>query len=100
LELYESIYRPFSQRATTPALVIHVQDSPANCLERIRRRRRPYEQGVALEFLEALDSDYRRMFDGWKACPVLRVPATRLTGYEEAVVEHLVLQVKAYIAGS
>jgi 2-amino-4-hydroxy-6-hydroxymethyldihydropteridine diphosphokinase len=98
LELYESIYRPFSQRVTTPALVIHVQDSPAHCLERIRRRSRPYEQGVTLAFLEALDSDYRRMFNGWKACPVLRVPATRLTGYAEAVVEHLVLQVRAYVA--
>jgi len=100
LELYESIYRPFSQRVTSPALVIHVQDSPAHCLERIRRRSRPYEQGVALEFLEALDGDYRRMFDGWKACPVLRVPAARLTGYAETVVEHLVLQVRAYIASS
>ena len=98
LELYESIYPPFSQRVTTPALAIYLQESPANCLERIRRRNRPYEQGVALEFLEALDDDYRRMFDGWKACPVLRVPAARLTGYAEAVVEHLVLQVRAYIA--
>ncbi len=97
LALYESIYPPFAQRATTPALVIWLQDSPTACLERIRRRSRPYEQGVTLAFLEALDGDYRRMFDGWKACPVLRVPAARLTGYGDAVVEHLVLQVKAYI---
>ncbi len=100
LELYQSIYQPFSQKVTTPALVIYLQDSPANCLERIRRRSRPYEQGVTLAFLEALDGDYRRMFDGWKACPMLRVPAAQLTGYAEAVVEHLVLQVKAYIATS
>jgi len=98
LELYESIYRPFAQRVTTPALVIYLQDSPANCLQRIRRRSRPYEQGVSIEFLEALDGDYRRMFANWKACPVIRVPASRLTGYAQAVVEHLVLQVKAYIA--
>jgi deoxyguanosine kinase len=98
LELYESIYPPFSERATTPALAIWLQDSPAACLERIRRRSRSYEQGVTVAFLEALDGDYRRMFDGWKACPVLRVPAARLTGYPEAAVEHLILQVKAYIA--
>jgi 2-amino-4-hydroxy-6-hydroxymethyldihydropteridine diphosphokinase len=97
-ELYESIYRPFAQRVTTPALVIYLQDSPANCLQRIRRRSRPYEQGVSIEFLAALDGDYRRMFANWKACPVIRVPASRLTGYAQAVVEHLVLQVKAYIA--
>jgi 2-amino-4-hydroxy-6-hydroxymethyldihydropteridine diphosphokinase len=98
LGLYESIYGPFSQRVATPALVIHLQDSPAHCLERIRRRNRPYEQGVTLAFLKALDGDYRRMFEGWKVCPVLRVPAARLTGYAEAVVEHLIAQVRAYIA--
>ena len=98
LKLYESIYRPFSQMVTTPALVIYLQDSPANCLGRIHRRNRPYEQGVSLDFLEALDGDYQHMFANWKACPVIRVPASQLTGYAEAVVEHLVLQIKAYIA--
>jgi deoxyadenosine/deoxycytidine kinase len=98
LTLYESIYRPFSQMVTTPALVVYLQDSPANCLGRIHRRSRPYEQGVSIEFLEALDADYQHMFTHWKACPVIRVPASRLTGYAPAVVEHLVLQIKAYIA--
>jgi deoxyadenosine/deoxycytidine kinase len=98
LKLYESIYGPFARRVTTPAVVVYLEDSPANCLQRIHRRSRPYEQKISLEFLEALDGDYRQMFAGWKASPVIRVPASRLTGYAEAVVEHLVLQVKAYIA--
>ena len=98
LALYETIYRPFAQRVATPVLVIYLEDTPAHCLQRIRGRNRPYEQGITLTFLEALDSDYRRLFDGWNACPVLRVPATRLTGYDEAVVEHLVVQVRAYLA--
>jgi deoxyguanosine kinase len=99
LALYETIYPPFAQRAATPLLVIYLEDTAAHCLQRIHRRRRPYEQRITLEFLEALDRDYRRLFDDWKACPVLRVPTARLTGYNEAVVEHLVLQVKAYLAG-
>ena len=45
-----------------------------------------------------MDGDYRRLFDAWKACPVIRIPSSRLTGYDEAVVEHVVLQVSAYIA--
>lgn len=98
LALYESIYRPFARRVTPPAVVVYLQDSPANCLERIHRRGRPYEQAVGLEFLEALDGDYQCMFGEWKASPVIRVPTSRLTGYADAVVEHLVLQVKAYIA--
>jgi len=98
LQLYESIYPPFAQKVTTPVLVVYLQDSPANCLQRIHRRGRPYEQGVSLEFLEALDGDYQHMFADWKASPVIRVPTSRLTGYAEAVVDHLILQVKAYIA--
>ncbi|OHB67464.1 MAG: 2-amino-4-hydroxy-6-hydroxymethyldihydropteridine diphosphokinase, partial [Planctomycetes bacterium RBG_13_62_9] len=32
LELYERIYRPFAQKVATPAVVVYLQDSPANCL--------------------------------------------------------------------
>ena len=98
LELYERIYRPFSKTVTPPRVVVYLEDSPASCLERIRRRSRPYEQEIALAFLEALDRDYRQMFADWKASPVIRVPTSRLTGYAPAVVEHLVLQVQAYTA--
>ncbi|MCU0916621.1 MAG: 2-amino-4-hydroxy-6-hydroxymethyldihydropteridine diphosphokinase [Planctomycetes bacterium] len=98
LELHEKIYQPFAERVTTPKVVVYLEDSPASCLQRIHRRSRPYEQEIALTFLEAMDSDYRQMFAGWKASPVIRVPASRLTGYADAVVEHLVLQVRAYTA--
>jgi deoxyadenosine/deoxycytidine kinase len=98
LALYEALYEPIAQRVAMPVLVIYLQDTPAHCLQRIHGRNRPYEQGITLEFLEALDGDYRRLFEGWKACPVLRVPASRLTGYHAPVIEHLVLQIRAYLA--
>jgi len=97
LRLYESIYPSFAARVATPSVVIYLEDSPANCLERIHSRNRPYEQRMKLEFLEALDADYKRLFAGWKACPVIRIPATRLTGYSEEVVDHVVRQVRAYL---
>lgn len=98
LRLYEGIYQPFAQRVTTPALVIYLEDSPRGCLERIHQRNRPYEQRITIEFLEALDGEYRRLFAGWKACPVIRIPVSTLSGYDEAVLEHVVRQVKAYVA--
>lgn len=97
LELYEAIYPPFARRAATPSVVIYLEDSPANCLTRIHSRNRPYEQRMTLEFLEMLDGDYKRLFAGWKACPVIRIPATRLTGYSQDVVDHVVRQVRAYL---
>lgn len=98
LALYESIYHPFARTPTPPAVVIYLEDSPANCLGRIHQRGRPYEQQVGIEFLEALNGDYQQMFEQWKTCPVIRVPTTRLTGYADDVVQHLVLQVRAYLA--
>ena len=97
LRLYESIYPPFAQKVATPSVVIYLQDSPANCLQRIHSRNRPYEQRMKLEFLEALDVDYQRLFANWKACPVIRIPATRLTGYAPEIVDHVVRQVRAYL---
>jgi len=98
LKLYETIFQPFAAKVATPVLVIYLQDSPQACLERIHSRNRPYEQRISLEFLQALDQDYRKLFAGWKASPVIRIPASRLTGYSEEVVEHVALQVRAYIA--
>jgi deoxyguanosine kinase len=100
LELYEHIYRPFAARVTTPALVVYLEDAPAHCLQRIHQRGRPYEQQVSLDFLEGLHGDYDNLLAHWQASPVLRVPAARLTGYAEAVVQHLVLQVRAYTAAN
>ncbi len=98
LELYERVYPAFVRKVARPALVIYLEDSPRNCLERIHGRNRPYEQTMKLGFLEALDGDYQRLFADWRASPVIRVPATKLTGYASDVVEHLVRQVRAYIA--
>lgn len=98
LQLYERVYPAFIRKVARPALVIYLEDSPGNCLDRIHRRNRPYEQGMRLGFLEALDGDYKRLFANWKASPVIRIPASKLTGYASEVVEHLVRQVRAYIA--
>jgi len=98
LKLYETIFQPFAARVARPVLAIYLQDSPQACLERIHSRNRPYEQGISVEFLESLDQDYRNLFAGWRACPVIRIPASRLTGYSEAVVGHVARQVRAYMA--
>jgi 2-amino-4-hydroxy-6-hydroxymethyldihydropteridine diphosphokinase len=98
LRLYERIYQPFARHATTPVAVVFLQDAPRDCLERIHRRNRPYEQAITIDFLEALERSYRRLFADWTVCPVIRVPASRLTGYDPAVVAHLAVQIKAYVA--
>lgn len=98
LELYERLYQPFFERVAKPVLVIHLQDSPANCLERIHRRNRPYEQEISLDFLESLEEDYEQLFSDWSCSPVLQLPASAVTPEDEAAIEHVALQVNAYVA--
>jgi len=94
LALYEEIYLPLAAKVTAPVLVIYMIDSPQNCLERIHRRNRPYEQQIELRFLETLSSDYGRLFADWKTCPVIRVPKS-----EDADIQHLAEQIRYYTAG-
>ena len=98
LALYERIYQPFAEQVAQPVLMIYLQDEPARCLERIHRRNRPYEQQITLEFLEDLSADYERLLTDWTGCPIIRLPAAQVALDDEAALEHVALQVKAYIA--
>jgi len=99
LELYEEIYRPFATKVTTPVLVIYMQDSVQNCLERIHGRNRPYEQQIQLDFLQQLDSDYDRLFADWKCSPVIRLSTSQLDYSDESCIDNLVNQINFYVTG-
>lgn len=77
LALYEEIYPPFAAKVTSPVLVIYMRDPAADCLDRIHSRNRPYEQRIELPFLEALGSDYDRLFERWKRCPMIRISTSQ-----------------------
>jgi 2-amino-4-hydroxy-6-hydroxymethyldihydropteridine diphosphokinase len=98
LSLYEKTYPPFAGQVALPVLVIYLQDSAQGCLERIHRRNRPYEQKIELQFLEALDSDYKQLFTDWNTCPVIRVLISEFDCTKDADIIHLAEQIKCYIA--
>jgi len=91
LALYEEIYPPFAAKVAVPVLVIYMRAPAAECLERIRNRNRPYEQRIELAFLEALSTDYDRLFEDWTRCPVIRISTS-----EAADVDRLAHQIKHY----
>jgi len=98
LALYEQIYKPFSAQVAPPVLVIYLCDSIQKCLQRIRRRNRPYEQKIKLEFLQTLNSDYEQLFAEWKVCPVIRLSMSKFNGRRNNNIEHLANQVRFYVA--
>ena len=98
LILYDKIYQTSNSKVSLPVLVIYLRDLPENCLERIHKRNRPYEQEIEVKFLENLDAEYKTLFDGWKVCPVIRKKTTDLDYNKKESIENLVEQIKYYIA--
>lgn len=77
--------------------MIWVQDSSQRCLDRIRRRSRPYEEGIQTSFLDTLMHDYQRLLGDWKQCPVMRVQANLLNCLVDGDVEKVEGQVNHYV---
>jgi deoxyguanosine kinase len=97
LSMYEDIYPPMAAKVTEPVLVIYMQDSAKNCLNRIHERNRPYEQQIKLKFLEDLRADYEQLFADWKKCPVIRISASEFNCERDEDIEYLRRKIKYYI---
>jgi deoxyadenosine/deoxycytidine kinase len=97
--LYEKIFEPLRAKVARPVLVIFLYDRPGNCLERIHRRNRSYEQAIELDFLSELDLQYVRLFDDWKACPVIRLDMSSFDCMRNGDITKLKTQIISYVAG-
>ena len=98
LALYEDIHQALSAEVTPPVLTIYLQDSAERCLERIRRRNRPYEQQIELKFLENLSSDYAQLFSDWRTSPVIRISLSQFDPTQDSDINRLANQIQYYVA--
>lgn len=95
---YKKQYKTVADTVAEPVLVIYLQDSPSNCLHRIHRRNRPYEQQIGLDFLQGLYGDYDKLFTGWAGSPVIRLSAERFNCTNLKDVKKLADEIKFYLA--
>jgi 2-amino-4-hydroxy-6-hydroxymethyldihydropteridine diphosphokinase len=93
---YEAIYPERHKKAVLPTVVIYLEDSAEHCLERIHRRRRPFEQGIQTEFLKRLEGWYNDLFENWTACPLIRIRAEECQSPEQ--VRTLANEIRWYLA--
>lgn len=93
---YEKTYPEQHKKAVSPAAVVYLQDSVENCLERIHRRQRPFEQGIEPEFLKRLEGWYNELFESWTACPLIRIRADECLTPEQ--VRMLAKEIRCYLA--
>jgi 2-amino-4-hydroxy-6-hydroxymethyldihydropteridine diphosphokinase len=97
LQQYMQMYDAVIRQVHPPVLIIFLQDTVQHCLERIRRRQRPYEQGIEPSFLEFQQRAYEEMFARWKTCPVIRLKAEDC--FHPQQVQKLAEEVSFYLAG-
>jgi len=96
LALYQKFYSIVSPVVADPVLVIHLQNPPIQCLERIHKRSRPYEQRIESGFLEAVGAGYEQGLRDWKICPVIRL--LNFDCLDKKTIDSLVRQLKYYLA--
>lgn len=61
-DLYLDLYRELSPRLPPPDLTLYLRAPVGVLLERIRKRERPFEEGMDPTYLEALSEAYERHF--------------------------------------
>lgn len=98
LKLYEKIAPLFSSMTADPVLVIYLKDPGQNCLGRIAKRNRPYEQKIELPFLDALEAGYDKLLSNWKTCPVMTLQKSEFDYMNDANIDNLTNQIKNYVA--
>jgi len=97
---YKKRHAETASAVANPVLVIYLTESSQVCLDRIRRRNRPYEQRIKLKSLESLAGDYEKLFADWRTSPVIRLGPDEFNGLDEADVKRLADEVRCYIATS
>jgi 2-amino-4-hydroxy-6-hydroxymethyldihydropteridine diphosphokinase len=98
LALYHTIHKQIISDIAAPVLVIYLTDSVENCLERIHRRNRPYEQKIEPQFLDSLSRGHEKLFADWKKCPVIRLSRPEFDYMQDENIRHLANQIRSYIA--
>lgn len=74
-EIYRKVNAVMGRTVAQPTIAIYLKLSPQKALERIRKRNRPYEQGIDLNFLEKLHIGYEKLFETFSRCPVITLDA-------------------------
>jgi deoxyguanosine kinase len=98
LALYHTIHKQIISDIAAPVLVIYLTDSVGNCLERIHKRNRPYEQKIQPQFLDSLSRGHEELFSDWKKCPVIRLAKSEFDYMQDENILFLAKQIKSYVA--
>jgi deoxyadenosine/deoxycytidine kinase len=98
--LYSQLYNHLRPQAPTPDLVIYLQASVDQLMQRIQRRGRPMERSMSEDYLVKLSDAYTRYFYDYTESPLLIVNSDRFNFVDKpADLELLVKRVTSLRGG-
>lgn len=81
---YVNLFRNMSNFMCRPNVIIYLDVSPERSMERVQMRSRDVENGITLEYLTALHTEYTRFIESIsRTVPVIRVDWDRFRDVEE-----------------
>lgn len=96
LTLYEQVARLVSTDIRRPDLVIYLQSKPEIIMDRIRRRNRPMERGLRMDYLEKVITAYDQYFFHYQETPLLIVQTDRMNFADhEGAVDALITRISS-----
>jgi deoxyguanosine kinase len=73
LTLYDKLYQLLEPQVRTPDLVVYLAADVPTCMERIRRRQRPFERALSEDYLAQLIDAYHHYYHYYDRSPLLVV---------------------------
>jgi len=94
LEIYKKILHVFSEKISPPDLVIYLQTSFAEMLQRIHKYGNETEKNVPAEYWREIFEAYNYYFFNYKQSPLLVVNVEKLDFSQKADIEALIKEMK------
>jgi len=81
--LLQNLFHILNNNFPSPDLVVYLHRSPGKLLESIRKRGRPYEQTITIEYLQRIQDSYFEFFKNQLSYPVLVLDVENLDYLEQ-----------------
>ncbi|MGL4989837.1 MAG: deoxynucleoside kinase [Sarcina sp.] len=77
-DLYQELLENMLEHVKPPKLMIYLEISVDEAMNRIKKRGRTYEQVVEKNYWEELNSEYKTYFDAYNISPILKINVDKL----------------------
>jgi deoxyadenosine/deoxycytidine kinase len=95
---FELLVATFDSLLPPPGALVYLSAEPPALLRRVQERGRPYEHGMSLNYLTALQEEYERWFEAYDRSPKIRVETSTVDlRHDPTAAQSIANQIAAYL---